>query len=219
MRVCILSTFLYASNWVVVDTFLAVGQGNQAFIYKRNSFKRRYEIHIDCPSNNIDTPLDDLCCFEVPAIESQDKKKYILVGSSSASQKVVSWILKFKDDSNYDDIEVELLGTDSIAHTWTVFSPLTNYASPHLSLYMNIPLERRYMFATCQGSDVFFWSLKRPLEEFDSHDHSSQVWQPHGPIQCKFNNIKMICGMNNNSVAIGLWISWSTFETRYTSRY
>jgi len=150
-----------------------------------------------------DALVDGLYCFGVPISESNDEKQYVLVGTSPSTSELFSWRVWFDDQS----LQVEVLGTDSIESGWTYFAPVTNYAGPEISLDLHCSLESRFYFVSCQGSSMFFWTLRRSLEDIAKEGDTSDIWQFLGPLDCHLENITQISAMNNRAVAIGLYIS------------
>ncbi|KAH8550546.1 RAVE protein 1 C terminal-domain-containing protein [Umbelopsis sp. PMI_123] len=180
------------------DTYLAVSQGARVYIYKRNSSKLRYEIYTDCPMPIDGCLVDGLHCFEIPGSEPDDPKQYVLVGTSSGSQKLFSWRLQFVDQS----IQVQVLGIDSLESGWTNFVSATSYAGLKISLNAQLSFGNRFYFVTCQGSSMFFWTLKKSLDDIELDGDTSGVWLSHGPLDCHSENIKQISAMSNNAVAV-----------------
>jgi hypothetical protein len=144
--------------------------------------------------------VNALYCFQVPNSESKENEQYILVGFSSAVQKIISWKINFSTDSCY----ANLVGLDDIATLEAAFTSLTSYAGPQISLYSDMPLERRFLFASYKRSELFLWNLNVPISEMGNGQELSSIWNAHGPITCDLGDIVSVCGMNNNSIAIGL---------------
>ncbi|CAO3662730.1 unnamed protein product [Umbelopsis ramanniana] len=205
------------------DSYLAVSQGAKVYIYKRNSAQFRYESYMECPMPTDDALVDGLYCFGIPISESNDEKQYVLVGTSPSTSELFSWRVWFDDQS----LQVEVLGTDSIESGWTYFTPVTKYAGPEISLDLHRSVESRFYFVTCQGSSMFFWTLRRSLEDIAKEGHTSDVWQSLGPLDCHLENITQISAMNNRAVAIVSTHSngdtrlsiWSEIRTGYLPRH
>lgn len=149
-----------------------------------------------------DALVDGLYCFGIPISESNDEKQYVLVGTSPSTRELLSWRVWFDNQS----LQMEMLGIDSIESGWAYFTPVTNYAGPEISLDLHCSLESRFYFVTCQGSSMFFWTLRRSLEDIVQEGDTSGVWQSLGPLDCHLENITKISAMNNRAVAIGWYI-------------